>query len=105
IGEDIRKRELIEAWVAQDGSVSDAIAGLCKMLRVEPADSLDRVVAETTDGPNLPSSEWLAVAQALEDGSKLDDEQAARLRAAAGGGSEGSAPPPRSLLMSREGQT
>src|SRR3954467_11713101 len=34
IGEAIRKRELIEAWIAQDGSVTDAIAGLCKMLSV-----------------------------------------------------------------------
>src|SRR5215468_10412474 len=33
IGEAIRRRELIEAWVAQDGSVNDAIAGLCKLLR------------------------------------------------------------------------
>src|SRR5262252_4217102 len=31
IGEAIRKRELIEAWIKQDGSVSGAIAGLCKM--------------------------------------------------------------------------
>jgi ATP-dependent helicase/nuclease subunit A len=70
IGEAIRKRELIEAWIAQDGGVTDAIAGLCKMLSVERTDTLERVDAETVDGPNLPSSEWLAVAQALEDGSK-----------------------------------
>src|SRR3954468_21275757 len=59
IGEAIRKRELIEAWIAQDGSVTDAIAGLCKMLAVEQTDMLERVDAETVEGPNLPSSEWL----------------------------------------------
>src|SRR5499427_10808334 len=31
IGEAIRKRELIEAWIVQDGSVDDAITGLCQM--------------------------------------------------------------------------
>src|SRR5712672_4510406 len=71
IGEAIRKRELIEAWITQDGSVTDAIAGLCKMLAVEQTDTLERLDAQTADGPNLPSSEWLAIAQALEDGSKL----------------------------------
>src|SRR5499426_2340601 len=30
IGEAIRNRELIDAWIAQDGSITDAIAGLCR---------------------------------------------------------------------------
>jgi ATP-dependent helicase/nuclease subunit A len=83
IGEAIRKRELIEAWVAQDGSVADAIAGLCGVLGVERSDTLEKVDAETVGGPHLPFTEWEAVACTLDDGSKLDCDQAARLRAAA----------------------
>jgi len=83
IGEAIRKRDLLDAWIAQDGSVTDAIAGLCGALAVDRNDSIERVDAETVDGPNLPVSEWIAIAQALEQGSKLDCDQAARLRAAA----------------------
>jgi ATP-dependent helicase/nuclease subunit A len=102
IGEAIRKRDLIEAWIAQDGSVNDAVAGLCKMLAVERTDTLDRVDAETAEGPNLPSSKWLGVAQALEDGSKVDEDQAARLRAAASAEGEERARAYRSVFMSVE---
>src|SRR5262249_3693999 len=102
IGEAIRRRELIEAWIVQDGSVDDAITDLCQMLGVERTDTLERIDAETVAGPNLPSSEWLAVAQALEDGSKVDDDQAARLRAAAGADGEERARAYRSVFMSGE---
>jgi ATP-dependent helicase/nuclease subunit A len=83
IGEAIRNRELIDAWIAQDGGITDAIVGLCGALGVERSDTLERLDAETLDGPNLPPSEWIAVAQALERGSKQDCEQATRLRVAA----------------------
>jgi len=83
IDEAIRNRELIDAWIAQDGDIAGVIAGLCSVLGVERADTLERIDAEMLDGPNLPPSEWIAIAQALERGSKLDGEQAERLRAAA----------------------
>lgn len=83
IDEAIHKRELIDAWVAQDGSVADAVAGLCGALAINRSDTIDRIDAETIEGPNLPFTEWAAAAQVLERGSKLDRDQAARLRAAA----------------------
>ena len=102
IGEAMRKRELIDAWIAQDGSINDAIAGLCGALGVERGDTLEAIDAETIDGPNLPSSEWIAVAQALEGGSKQDGEQAARLRAAVSAEGEERARAYRSVFMSGE---
>ncbi len=83
IGEAIRKRELIDAWIAQDGGIADAIAGLCGVLGIDRSDTLEQVDAETVDGPFLPFAEWEAVAHALDDGSKTDRDQATRLRAAA----------------------
>ena len=70
--------------------------------RAVTADRDERVDAETVDGPNLPSSEWLAVAQALEDGSKVDDDQAARLRAAASAEGEERARAYRAVFISGE---
>jgi ATP-dependent helicase/nuclease subunit A len=102
IGEAIRNRELIDAWIAQDGSITDAIAGLCGVLGVERTDTLERIDAQTIEGPNLPASEWNAVAQALERGSKQDGEQAARLRAAASAEGEERARLYRGVFMSGE---
>jgi ATP-dependent helicase/nuclease subunit A len=102
IGEAIRNRELIDAWIAQDGSITDAIAGLCSALGVERNDTLDRIDAQTIEGPNLPASEWNSVAQALERGSKQDCEQAARLCAAASAEGEERARLYRGVFMSGE---
>src|SRR5439155_8286298 len=45
IGEAIRNRELIDAWIAQDGDITGAIAGLCGALGVERTDTLERIDA------------------------------------------------------------
>jgi len=102
IGEAIRNRELIDAWIAQDGGITDAIAGLCGALGVERNDTIERIDTQTIEGLNLPASEWNAVAQALDRGSKLDGEQAARLRAAASAEGEERARLYRGVFMSAE---
>src|SRR5215470_1178537 len=102
IGEAMRKRELIDAWIAQDGGITGSIAGLGSVLGVERSDTLEAIDAETIGGPNLPCSEWIAVAQALEGGSKQDYEQAARLRTAASAEGEERARAYRSIFMSSE---
>ena len=83
IGEAIRKREIVEAWIAHDGSIENAIAGLSGALGVSADDTIERVDVETVNGPNLPPSQWAAAAAVLDFGSKNDREQAARLREAA----------------------
>jgi ATP-dependent helicase/nuclease subunit A len=83
IGEAIRKRAVVDAWIARDGGIADAIAGLCGMLGVAADDTLERVDQETVDGPNLPVAHWAAAAAVLDGGAKTDHDQAARLRAAA----------------------
>src|SRR5262245_11763123 len=102
IGEAIRNRELIDAWIAQDGGITDAIAGLCGALGVERNDTIERIDTQTIEGLNLPASEWNAVAQALDRGSKLDGEQSARLRAAASAEGEERARLYRGVFMSGE---
>src|SRR5262245_22463018 len=82
IGEAIRKRDLVEEWIAHRGGIEGVIADLCGALRVAADDTVERVDAETVDGPNLPSDQWEAVAAVLERGSKSDHDRADDLRAA-----------------------
>src|SRR5207237_6024387 len=82
IGEAIRKRDAVRAWVDHGGSIEAAIAALCGTLGVGAHDTIERVESEMTDGPIFPASQWAAAAEALERGGKSDQEQARRLLAA-----------------------
>src|SRR5262245_30628998 len=82
IGEAIRKRDLVQEWIAHGGGLEGAIAGLCAMLGVNGDDTVERVDAETVDGPNLPSGQWDVAAAVLDTGSKLDRDRAEDLRSA-----------------------
>src|SRR5262249_43413704 len=82
INEAIRKRDLVQEWIAQAGSIEGAVVGLCEILGVATDDTVERIDAETVDGPNLPSSEWEAAAAVLAEGGKSDCERAENLRAA-----------------------
>ena len=82
IGEAIRKRDAVRAWVDHGGSIEAAIAALCGTLGVGGDDTIERVESEMTDGPIFPASQWAAAAEALERGGKSDHEQARRLLAA-----------------------
>jgi len=82
IGEAIRKRDAVRAWVDHGGSIEAAIAALCGTLGVGGDDTIERVESEMTDGPIFPASQWAAAAEALERGGKSDQEQARRLLAA-----------------------
>jgi ATP-dependent helicase/nuclease subunit A len=84
VGEALRKRDLVRAWIDHGGSIGAAIAGLCGALGVGADETIEQIESEITDGPYLPLSQWAAAATALARGSKSDQEQARRLLAALG---------------------
>jgi ATP-dependent helicase/nuclease subunit A len=82
VGEAIRKRDAVRAWLEHGGGVEGVIAGLCGTLAVAADESISDIDAQTTEGPLLPSSRWAAAAVTLTRGGRSDQEQAARLAAA-----------------------
>src|SRR6516225_9061892 len=82
VGEAIRKRDAVRAWIDHGGGIAAAIASLCGALGVSADDTIERVDSEMTEGPLFPASQWPAVAEVLERGAKSDQEQARRLQAA-----------------------
>src|SRR5207302_2121285 len=82
IGEAIRKRDAVRAWIDHGGSIEAAIAALCGTLGVGGDDTIERVESEMTDGPIFPAWQWAEAAKTLERGGKSDQEQARRLLAA-----------------------
>jgi ATP-dependent helicase/nuclease subunit A len=82
VGEAIRKRDAVRAWIDHGGSIERAIDALCTTLGVATNDTIEQVETEMTEGPLFPSSQWPAAAELLAQGGKSDQEQARRLRAA-----------------------
>src|SRR2546427_2094886 len=62
VGEAIRKRDLVRAWIDHGGSVEAAIAGLCGTLGIAGDDTIEQVEKEIVEGPVLPAFEWVAAA-------------------------------------------
>src|SRR6266404_933532 len=86
IGEAIRKRDAVRAFIDHGGSIEAAIAALCGTLGVAADDTIERVESEMTDGPIFPASQWPQAAKVLAQGGKSDQEQARRLLAASAAG-------------------
>ena len=82
LGEAIRKRRVVQAWVEHGGSVARAIAGLCGPLGVGADETIGQVEKDIVAGPLLPSSEWAAVAELCKASSPRDQEQCGRLTTA-----------------------
>jgi ATP-dependent helicase/nuclease subunit A len=74
-------RDHFMAWT-EDRGIEQAISDVADALGVDPAERVEDVEREIVDGPNLPISEWEALAAILETGNKSDIEQARRLREA-----------------------
>jgi ATP-dependent helicase/nuclease subunit A len=83
VGEAIRKRDAVQAWIEHGGGVEGAIAGLCGAFGVKRDDTVEQIEKDILEGPILPSSEWTAVAELCKASSPRDQEQCARLTAAA----------------------
>jgi len=82
VGEAIRKRDAVRAWIDHGGSIEAAIASLCGALGVGADDTIERIESDMTEGPLFPASQWAAAAEVLARGAKSDQEQARRLMAA-----------------------
>ena len=74
-------RDHFMAWT-EDRGIEQAIGDVANAIGVDPADRIEDVEREIVDGPNLPRSEWEALAAILQTGNKSDIEQAKRLREA-----------------------
>ena len=89
VGEAIRKRDVVRAWIDRGGSVDAAVAMLCGTLGICTDDTIERIESEMAEGPLLPFTRWSAAARTLAQGSRSDQEQARRLMdALAASGSE-----------------
>ena len=75
-------RDHFMAWTDNAGGANAAAAQISAALGVDPDDRIEDVEREIVDGPNLPRSRWLAIADVLDTGSKTDQDQSARLREA-----------------------
>jgi ATP-dependent helicase/nuclease subunit A len=75
-------RDHFMAWTDSAGSADAAATQISAALGVDPNDRIEDVEHDIVNGPNLPRSEWRAVASALDTGTKADQGQAARLRGA-----------------------
>jgi ATP-dependent helicase/nuclease subunit A len=84
VGEAIRKRDMVRAWIGHSGGIESAIGALCGTLGIVAGDTMDGLEREITEGPLLPTSQWSAVAKVLAEGSKSDQEQSRRFVAALG---------------------
>src|SRR5262249_34995537 len=89
VGEAIRKRDAVRAWIDHGGGIAAAIAALCGALGVSADDTIECVESEMTEGPLFPASQWRAAAEVLAGGAKSDQDHARRLAdALAAAGSE-----------------
>jgi ATP-dependent helicase/nuclease subunit A len=83
IAETIGKRDLVTAWVARAGGVSQAIEELTRTLGLAKGDTLQAVEDEYFSGSAISQSEWPAmIAELTKNGSSADAERAASLTAA-----------------------
>src|SRR3954469_24497540 len=75
-------RDHFMAWTDSAGSVDAAAAQMSAALGVDPTKRIEDIEREIVDGPNLPRSRWEEVAAILGASSKVDQDQAGRLREA-----------------------
>ncbi len=82
IGNAIRSRDAIAAWIEQAGSVDKAIAELSQSFDLAPDDSLEKVEKEFFSASLIPETEWPALIEILGSGSTNDQKHIAALEAA-----------------------
>src|SRR5487761_2111345 len=82
IGDAIRERDAIAAWIERAGSLDAALAGLSQTLGVGPDETQDSLQQEFFSQSLIPAAEWPALIEILESGSKSDGNHIAALKAA-----------------------
>jgi ATP-dependent helicase/nuclease subunit A len=82
IGDAIKARDAIEAWIARAGSIDQAITQLSETLRIAPGDSLEQVEQEYFSASSIPEAEWPTLIEILSQGAKSDKNNIDALNAA-----------------------
>ena len=82
IGDAIRKRDALSAWLTRAGSVDEAIAELSAGLDIDPKDTLESLERDFFSQSLIPAAEWPALIEILDSGSANDRKHIATLEAA-----------------------
>ena len=82
IGDAIRERDAIEAWIGRAGSLDKALAELSQSLGAAANETRETLEAEFFSHSLIPAAEWPALIEILESGSKSDANHIAALQAA-----------------------
>jgi ATP-dependent helicase/nuclease subunit A len=72
VSDAIAKRDIINAWIARAGSVDAAIAELSAIFDVDANDTKESLEQEFFSHSLIPASEWPALVEVFESGSKAD---------------------------------
>jgi len=78
LAEAIAERDRVTGWIDQAGSVEAAAVQLSQAFGIGANDSIENIDAEFFAGSKIASSEWCAIAAALAEGSKGDQEHGDR---------------------------
>jgi len=82
VSDAIAERDAIEAWIARAGSVEKVIDELSAIFGVDPEDTKETLEAQFFSYSLVPASEWPALIEVLESGSKADTNHIDALMAA-----------------------
>ena len=82
IGDAIRERDAIEAWIDRAGGLDKALAELSQTLGVGANETRETLEAEFFSHSLIPAADWPALIEVLESGSKSDANHVAALQAA-----------------------
>ncbi|HWK36487.1 UvrD-helicase domain-containing protein, partial [Sphingomonas sp.] len=82
IGDAIRQRDAITAWIARAGGIDAAMAGLSATFGLAPDDTIESVEAEFFSRSAIPIGEWPALIEILDAGTVSDQKHVTALLAA-----------------------
>ncbi len=82
IGDAIRERDAIAAWIERAGSLDAALAELSQTLGVGANETRETLEAEFFSHSLIPAADWPLLIEVLEGGSKSDANHVAALQAA-----------------------
>ena len=82
IGDAIRERDSIEAWIERAGSLEAALTQVSETLGVAPGETRETLEQEFFSHSLIPATDWPALIDVLESGSKSDTNHIAALNTA-----------------------
>ncbi len=82
IGEVIRERDALEAWLARAGSIEAAMAELSESFGIDANDTPESIEQEFFSASLIPQTEWPALIEILDSGAASDQKHIAALEAA-----------------------